>query len=1021
MVPSAYTPARNLEDFVEAYESSRQKNGNANLVEFLPAADHPSFRAVATELVRVDMEYAWESGKNSGIDDYSKLLPDLFTDSEALQIVAYEEYRLRVQAGESVSPEDYQRRYAVSIDTWGRYTPEQFQETGSSNNSLINTSLGVAWKDAGRLADSVAEFPAVGEEFLGFQLENKLGQGTFAHVFLARQQELADRPVVLKIAAGRSLEPQHLARLQHTNIVPVYSVHHTESLTAVCMPYFGHRTLADVTRELSDSESLPLSGQALLSTVVARDDATQIAGKSRLKSGSTKSTAKSKQLPSTTVHQPLHANYVDAVVWVVSQIAAGLGHAHDRGIVHRDLKPANILLTDDGRPMILDFNLSEDVVVNGRSSLMVGGTLPYMAPEHLKAVASGGSVDVRSDLYSLGVVFFEMLTGQRPFVTHRGAFEDVVQKMIADRTSQAPSAKRINPNVPVSIDSIVLRCLDPDANRRYSSVEQLREDLRRHAEHRPLRYAPNRSLKERTKKWVQRHPRLSSGGSVAAISATILMLASLVGIRLWANGEYQQFASALPVARTAVSIPENDRELLQDGIATIRKSLDQYDVLDDRWQNQLKVIGLDSDKRRTIRESAGELLFLLSDATVRSAPVDQVAQALEQALQWNAQAASMFDSGRQPRAITLQRATFLDSLDKPDEAKQLRLQAEQQPLLGFLDETMQAQFLLSAWNFQEALPILEKLQSERPTDPITWLLLGDAHAALENYHNADICFTTSAALLPQSHVTLYRRGLGRMSLRQFDLALQDFEEVVKMRPDLPFCLQNRALAYAALGNHEQAVADFTTALESGATQTRIYFLRAQSLAKLGDFEGAARDRAKGFELTPSDELSWIARGIALLSDDPEAALNDFQHALNHNPNSLEALQNIVHVTADKLDRPEDALTALNRILDIDEDNLFGLAGRAVLFARQGKRLDALNDVKQLLRNSKSPTHMFQAACALSLTSSETNFDAHRGMLMLSKAVLQDPQLLRRAKTDPDLAELRKMPKFEALINAALPN
>ncbi|MCH7751462.1 MAG: protein kinase [Planctomycetes bacterium] len=239
-----------------------------------------------------------------------------------------------------------------------------------------DTSLDAVWNEALRLADDVTEVPASGDDFLDFHLERELGSGTFARVFLARQGELADRRVVLKIAPGRTLEPQHLARLQHTNIVPVYSVHQSGQLTAVCMPYFGSRTLADVVSDLDQGKSLPQSGQALLSTLTVQSEKTQIRNRENLAQTASKAPVDSESNVRVIVERLSQTSYAEAVVRLMAQVAEGLQHAHERGIVHRDLKPANILLTDDGCAIILDFNLSENLVVNGPTSLAVGGTLP---------------------------------------------------------------------------------------------------------------------------------------------------------------------------------------------------------------------------------------------------------------------------------------------------------------------------------------------------------------------------------------------------------------------------------------------------------------------------------------------------------------------------------------------------------------------------------------------------------------------------------------------------------------------
>ena len=123
--------------------------------------------------------------------------------------------------------------------------------------------------------------------------------------------------------------------------------------------------------------------------------------------------------------QFLHgASAIQAAVWIVARLAEGLEHAHSRGLLHRDLKPANILLAADGTPMLLDFNLAADLLPEvGEGEIrraLIGGTLPYMSPEHLDAFNPRGStapdaVDERSDIYALGLMLFEMLAGEHPF------------------------------------------------------------------------------------------------------------------------------------------------------------------------------------------------------------------------------------------------------------------------------------------------------------------------------------------------------------------------------------------------------------------------------------------------------------------------------------------------------------------------------------------------------------------------------------------------------------------------------
>jgi hypothetical protein len=131
---------------------------------------------------------------------------------------------------------------------------------------------------AARLGRGLHALPAVGGEFLGFRLIAELGRGAFGRVHLARQGDLADRPVALKVSADIHGESQKLARLQHTHIVPVYSVHRAGPLQAVCMPYLGATTLADVVSDLLHRGSLPASGKGLVSTLHDRRSRTTECG-----------------------------------------------------------------------------------------------------------------------------------------------------------------------------------------------------------------------------------------------------------------------------------------------------------------------------------------------------------------------------------------------------------------------------------------------------------------------------------------------------------------------------------------------------------------------------------------------------------------------------------------------------------------------------------------------------------------------------------------------------------------------
>src|SRR4051795_11289720 len=113
-----------LDDYVEAFEQARRSRPEVELERFLPQPDDPLYRSVLRELVRIDLEYGWESNRPRSLEDYRAAFPSLFSDPESLQEVAFEDYRLRQQAGLSPCPEEYARRYGVRTDGWPIAAPE---------------------------------------------------------------------------------------------------------------------------------------------------------------------------------------------------------------------------------------------------------------------------------------------------------------------------------------------------------------------------------------------------------------------------------------------------------------------------------------------------------------------------------------------------------------------------------------------------------------------------------------------------------------------------------------------------------------------------------------------------------------------------------------------------------------------------------------------------------------------------------------------------------------------------------
>jgi eukaryotic-like serine/threonine-protein kinase len=894
---------------------------------------------------------------------------------------------------------------------------------------------------------STPTFPALGTEFLGFRLVEELGRGAFGRVYLAHQGTLAGRPVALKLACDIAGESRTLAQLQHTNIVPIYSFHRSGPFQAVCMPYFGRTTLAQVVESLSGRASLPSSGRELKSTI---NRSTVLAPPTDSSPVSRPASPAAPQSPEPhRESNPGHAcdpagwakleelSFVGAVLWLGEQLADGLAHAHNRGILHRDLKPANVLLADDGRPMLLDFNLAEDTKLRDPfKRVAIGGTLPYMSPEYLMSYRDQvGGADERCDIFSLGVILFELLTGRHPFRIYRsGNHSETLERSIAERRQPPPFLATRNPLVSPAVEAIVRKCLAPNPDDRYQRAEHLREDLDRQLNNLPLKYAGNPSIRERARKWVRRHPRLTSTGSVAAVAAVLLVALGLGAVHsreqardLHARTQFVDHRAALRDVQLILADRHLSRPSLDGSLEKLRGILVRYEVpedqTDDRWLAAPDIARLPEPDIARLRADIGETFYQMAEiahlkATWYGSENSRETQ-LELAMKWNA-AAARYGADRIPRAIREQQAALAEVSGDAVAADRLRAEAAAIPLVAPRDLFHLGAGLAQRGHPREALPHLQKSTQLDPGDFAAWFVRGGVHHLLGQDEMAAMCYASCLALRDDFAPAWLNRGQSFSQLRFYDLAADDFEKVIRLEPKSAAAYVQRAGVREARGNLKDAEADYTLALETGNAPVRVYFLRADVRARLKDEAGAKADREKGLSLTPTDELSWVGRGETRLADDPKGALADAEEALKLNPSFVFALQLKAHILAERLKRPGDAEKVLDRAVELNADYVPARAGRGVLLARRGKRDEAIRDAKDALMRDTLAPNLYQVACIYALTSavdkghSEDKTEAFR-LLWLS---LKTGFGLDIVDTDTDLDPLRKDPEFKRVVTAA---
>jgi serine/threonine protein kinase/tetratricopeptide (TPR) repeat protein len=1003
--------AAEVESFAFAYEKALNSSQDVRVEEFLPPGGHEHYKYIVVELLRIDIEFQWQRKSPTSLDDYRRRFPGVLQQAEFLEPLAFEEWRQRTEGGESVDRRQYEICYGIDASRWP-------PAGGGKAKAKVHSNLG---RD-----DQTEPRPTVGDFFGDFELVEELGRGSFAQVFLARQLSLSSRLVALKISRGSSVEPDRLAQLQHANIVPIYSVYAERGLEAVCMPFLGRHTLADVLDETRQSGRLPRSGQEFLSTLAARLGSTL--GPSPKGSGGSSSTHRPPVNPlAPSIRDRLgRSSYIDSAAWIIARLASGLAHAHERGVLHRDLKPANVLFSSDGRPMILDFNLSDRIRSTGDRPTAVGGTLPYMSPEQLMALDTGDSVDERSDIFSLGVIFYELLTGELPFKMAAPMSIDPAA-LAGERRLDVARMRAQNRAIPRSLINVVTRCLAHDPVERYSSAEHLSEDVDAHLEDRPLLHAADKSPRERLTKWARRHPRVSSAASIAAV-ASIVLIASLLAWagrerqlrRLHAKDVFRQFAQHSAEARIPLSLIEGDAEAYRDGMAAASKQLRRYGILDNaRWQDQSLYCELAPAEKRTLKREASKTLFAMAASSLGQ--VNAAASAVERkkllsaARSFNAAAARLADGSAPEIREMIERQAL--AIPHPGDGKPTHLFTKMDAALACADAELAAIRLMQDGRFEAALPHLQRWRDKEPSELTAWMFLGSAYAGVGKPEEAESCFTACIHLRSTFAASYFQRGLARLQQKKYASAVNDFTRFAQMKGSHAAALVNRALAYQALGDHDLAVTDLDAALTVSPAQTRIYFIRAASRRAMGNIEGAKSDFRNGLSRTPGDAKSWIARGMARLPRSPQMALADFKQALKAQPDNRTAAQNAIHVLSDRLGREEDALRLVNDVIARNPQDARALLSRAVIRARLGHEKASAADAKAALDIDNGPLASLQAACALARASTMRPEYRAEALSLIARALGAQPELAAMAQIDPDLEAIRNSDEFARILEA----
>jgi serine/threonine protein kinase/tetratricopeptide (TPR) repeat protein len=912
-----------------------------------------------------DQNRRWRGGDHVVVEDYFATAGWLRSDAESLLDLIYNEIRLREEHGESPELNEYLRRFPDLADALAvQFEVHRAMRAGE----VLEGSFSNGGDD--RNLSAARPLP----EIDGYEVLEELGRGAMGVVYRARHVRL-NRTVALKmILAGPHAGPKDVARfetealavarLQHPHIVQIHDIGERDGRPFVCL-------------ELVTGGSL----------------AQRLAGR-----------------PQPSRHS----------AELVELLARAVHYAHEQQIVHRDLKPANVLLarSDDRRgvrlggeddagyfePKITDFGLAKlldnpldagDSTPTGYPTVGPVGTPPYMAPE--QASRSGGAYATSAgggratDVYALGAILYQMLTGRPPFLA--ASVYETLQQVIA--LEPAPP-RRLQPQVPRDLDTICLACLRKEPHRRYATALELADDLRRYLDGRPIRQRPA-ALWEPAVKWAKRRPAAAAWVVLGAATFFGLMAGGLYYVdhrQEWARqsalDRYREFARSRDDALfqgtllTAARVTPDDRAVADPSVAhnAIEKALAAAG-LSARGGSSAPDAHLTDAERADVAAGCYELLVALAETTDQaiSAEKKQTAEALH-----------LLDhlGSRNPPSpgFYFSRARILDRLGNARAAAEERRRADNLPPVSAGDHYLTgieryragdtarairsfraavslqpnhseahcflAICALNAGRPAEALATLTAGIDLRPDFAWPYLLHGFAAAQANAFKDAEADFDTALALdggAAMRYAVHANRGVLRLRQGKLDDAVADLAAAVSMRPEQCAAHVNLARAYRDQNRLSDAAREIDEAVGLRPDWPWVYRARGQLRLKAGNLDAALLDFEEAIRRESGSSSTALAeeyvecgrirqqqgRFVDAVAAYDWALRNRPDHAVAHYERGMSLL---------KLGRPTDARAAFNECLRVESDHGDAYRGRGQARVQMGDYAGAIEDYTQ---------------------------------------------------------------------------